>query len=75
MKIKVYPHVVGNTLGSHETFLKRLKKRGAELMETQDESDETSVFCPIASRFESDIQSALSTFSGKYAKIINMELK
>lgn len=75
MKIKVYPHVVGNTLGSHETFLKRIKKRGAKITKTQDESDETIVFCPIASRFETDVQSALSTISGKYAKNPNMELQ
>uniref|UniRef100_A0A3B5KXZ7 Uncharacterized protein n=1 Tax=Xiphophorus couchianus TaxID=32473 RepID=A0A3B5KXZ7_9TELE len=44
--------------------LKRLKKRGAKLQRSPDQSDYTIVFCPIVSRFETDIQAALSTVPG-----------
>uniref|UniRef100_M4A8L2 Uncharacterized protein n=1 Tax=Xiphophorus maculatus TaxID=8083 RepID=M4A8L2_XIPMA len=41
-----------------------LKKRGAKLQRSPDLSDYTIVFCPIVSRFETDIQAALSTVPG-----------
>lgn len=59
--VKVFSHVVGNTLGSHEKILKKLKKRGAKIESNHESSDYTIVFCPIVSRFETDIQSALSS--------------
>ncbi|PWA21974.1 hypothetical protein CCH79_00015584 [Gambusia affinis] len=62
--VKVYSHVVGNTLDSHLTIEKKLKRRGAKLQHSPDQSDYTIVFCPIVSRFETDIQSALSTVPG-----------
>uniref|UniRef100_A0A3Q3ARD0 Uncharacterized protein n=1 Tax=Kryptolebias marmoratus TaxID=37003 RepID=A0A3Q3ARD0_KRYMA len=51
-------------------FLKKLKKRGAKIVTTEDESTETIVFCPIVSRFETDIQSAISSTSKKREVIL-----
>ncbi|KAM3592026.1 uncharacterized protein V6R79_011761 [Siganus canaliculatus] len=55
----IYPHITGKTLGSHEKFLQKLK--GAKIVKSPRDSDAIIVFCPIASRFETDIDSALST--------------
>lgn len=58
--VKIYPHLAGNTLGSHEEILEKLKKKGATIVKQPEKCDVTIVFCPIASRFETDIRSALS---------------
>lgn len=64
-KKTIYIHVAGNTLNSHKKFIEELtKKGGVKYVETPAESDATVLFCPIVSRYETDIQSALSTASG-----------
>lgn len=65
---KIYIHVAGNTLGSHTKFLRKLTQKGAKVVESPEKSDVTIVFCPIVSRFETDIQSALSSAAGKHAE-------
>uniref|UniRef100_A0A3B4ZS39 Uncharacterized protein n=1 Tax=Stegastes partitus TaxID=144197 RepID=A0A3B4ZS39_9TELE len=66
--VKIYPVVAGNTLDCHEAFLKKLKRRGAKILDSPDKSDFTVVFCPIVSRFETDVTSALSGVTGKKPK-------
>lgn len=56
-------------MGSHEKFLKKLFKRGAIKVEKADDSEAVIVFVPIVSRFETDINSALSNISGKHTTI------
>ncbi|KAM9426215.1 uncharacterized protein KZ484_017307 isoform 2-T2 [Pholidichthys leucotaenia] len=58
--VKIYPRIDGNTMGSHEKFLEKLKKRGAKVVESPNDCDAVIVFCPIVSRFETDINAALS---------------
>lgn len=65
---KIYIYVAGNTLDSHKAFLKKLTNKGAKEVNSPDKSDATIVFCPIVSRFETDIKSALSSASGKHAE-------
>lgn len=64
---KIFIHEAGNTLGSYELFVKKLTKRGAKKVKTVDESDVSIVFCPIVSRFETDITSAITSAQGKHA--------
>lgn len=64
---KIYVFKAGNTLGAHEKIVKKLTKRGAKVVEEPDDSLETVVFCPIVSRYETDINSALSSASGNHA--------
>lgn len=59
--MKIFVFTAGNTLGSHEKFVKKLTNRGAEVVDTLQESDRAIVFCPIVSRFEPDVESALSS--------------
>lgn len=66
--VKIYPHVAGNTLGSHKKFIKKLKKRGAKIVTKPEKSDVIVVFCPIVSRYETDVKSALSSIPGKHAE-------
>ena len=63
---KIYLHVAGNTMDSHKKIIKKLKKKGAKVVKTPEESDVTILFCPIVSRFETDIKSALSSIEGKH---------
>ncbi|KAL7372669.1 hypothetical protein ABVT39_020451 [Epinephelus coioides] len=67
---KIYVFKAGNTLGAHEKIVKKLTKRGAKVVEAPDDSLETVVFCPIVSRYETDINSALSSASEKGCKNI-----
>lgn len=53
----------------HKKFVKKLKRKGAKLVDSPKESDVTIVFCPIVSRFETDIKAALSSISGKHAEM------
>ncbi|MEQ2307925.1 hypothetical protein AMECASPLE_023065 [Ameca splendens] len=68
--VKIFSYVAGNTLDSHEEILKKLKKRGATIEPNQENCDYTIIFCPIVSRFETDIQSALSTMPGSSSVIL-----
>lgn len=68
--VKIYPHVAGNTLKCHEPFLKKLRKRGAKEVHSPEECDYIIVFCPIVSRFETDVNSALSEISGEKKNVI-----
>lgn len=68
MKNKIYIHLAGNTLNSHEKFIKKLTKRGAKEVKKHEKSDVIIIFCPIVSRFETDINSALSSAPGLEAK-------
>lgn len=66
-KVKIFPHLAGNTLGSHEKFLRKLKKKGAEVVKNCEKIDAIVVFCPIVSRFDTDVKSALTSLAGKHA--------
>ncbi|KAM4624380.1 uncharacterized protein ACJ7VT_005232 [Polymixia lowei] len=57
-------YVSGKTLGAHEAFVEGLVSRGATKVDSPEKSDITIVFCPVASRIENDINSALSKISG-----------
>lgn len=57
---KMYIHVAGQTIQSHKKFIKKLKQKGAKNVKETEASDVTIVFCPIVSRFETDVQSALA---------------
>lgn len=59
---KFHPFCAGNTLDSHKKFIRKLTKRGAKEVESG-KSDVTIVFCPIVSRYETDIGAALSSAS------------
>ncbi|XP_066508889.1 uncharacterized protein [Hoplias malabaricus] len=58
---KYFHSVAGNTLNSDEGFIKQLKerKRGLKEVSTVEECDFILFFCPIVSRPENDIKSAL----------------
>lgn len=66
--MKIYSHVAGNTLGSHERVLEKLKKRGAREVTKLEKSHAIIVFCPIVSRFDTDVKSALTGITGKHAE-------
>lgn len=59
---KFYPVLAGNTLEAHKKFIRKLTKRGAKEVELG-KNDVTIVFCPIVSRYETDIGAALSSAS------------
>ncbi|CAG5907638.1 unnamed protein product [Menidia menidia] len=63
-KVKIFSYVVGNTHDSHKKFLKKLRKSGAKVVLEQAKSSAVIVFCPIVSRFTTDVESALSGISG-----------
>lgn len=65
---KIFPYVAGNTLESHKKFIRKLTKRGAKEVDSPEKSNVTIVFCPIVSRFESDVNSALASASGKHER-------
>lgn len=65
--VKIYLHVAGNTLGYHDKILKKLKKAGAKVTTNLEKSQAIIVFCPIASRFDTDVKSALTGIPGKHA--------
>lgn len=63
--VKIYTLVAGNTLGAHEKLLKKLcKGHRFKEVKSPEESDVTVVFCPIVSRFETDVTCALSKAAG-----------
>lgn len=66
--VKIYLHVAGNTLGCHKSFLKKLSKRRLKEVSSLEKCDYIIVFCPIVSRFETDVNSALSEISGEQKK-------
>ncbi|KAL3967616.1 hypothetical protein ACER0C_029649 [Sarotherodon galilaeus] len=68
-KVKIISYVDGQTMGSHEKFLKKLFKRGAKEGSDSD-SEAVIVFVPIVSRLETDINSALSNISGDKKVIV-----
>lgn len=57
---KIFSYEAGKTLDSHKKFLKKLTKRGAKIVDFPEKSDVVIIFCPIVSRYETDINSALS---------------
>ena len=57
--------MAGNTVNSHSKFVSKLTRRGAKLATSPEASDALIVFCPIVSRFESDIEAALCDVDGK----------
>ncbi|KAJ0015892.1 hypothetical protein NQD34_014182 [Periophthalmus magnuspinnatus] len=57
---KFYPFLSGNTKNAHEVIVGKLKSEGAKRVNSVDKSDVVIVFCPIVSRFETDITAALS---------------
>ncbi|XP_054455252.1 uncharacterized protein LOC129091596 [Anoplopoma fimbria] len=63
-KMKIYPYVAGNTLNSHQAFLKKLTNKGATVVDAPVDSNVIIVFCPIVSRYKTDIDSALSSVPG-----------
>ena len=63
----IHPYEAGNTLESYKQFVKKLTKRGAKEVGSPAESDVSIVFCPIVSRFETDVNAALSSAKGKHA--------
>ncbi|CAI5659130.1 unnamed protein product [Oreochromis niloticus] len=69
-KVKIFSYVDGETMDSHEKFLKKLFKRGAKEGKSAGESDAVIVFVPIVSRFETDINSALSNISAKKVIVV-----
>ncbi|CAL9699018.1 unnamed protein product [Knipowitschia caucasica] len=56
---KFFPLVAGNTKNSHERILGKLESRGAERVD-RGRCQVLLLFCPIVSRFEADIASALN---------------
>ncbi|KAK9530497.1 hypothetical protein VZT92_011993 [Zoarces viviparus] len=61
---KIYAYIAGKTLNSHQAFLQKLTKKGAKVVESPEKSDVIIVFCPIVSRYKTDIESALSNVPG-----------
>lgn len=64
--MKIFSHVTGNTLGIHRKFLQKLTKRGAKVVDIIDKAKAIIVFCPLVSRYETDILSALSSIPGRH---------
>lgn len=62
--VKIYSQEAGNTLGCHKKFLRKLK--GAKLVTDREKSDAIILFCPIVSRFQTDVRSAISNVPGKH---------
>lgn len=67
--MKIFIHVAGNTLGSHERFVNKLTKRGAKTVDAAKDSDMQILFCPIVSRFEADVEWGLSQATGKHQEL------
>ncbi|TDG98256.1 hypothetical protein EPR50_G00214970 [Perca flavescens] len=57
---RIYSREAGNTLGYHKAFLRKLIMKGAKVVDSPEESNAIIIFCPIVSRYETDINSALS---------------
>ncbi|KAA0716676.1 hypothetical protein E1301_Tti018948 [Triplophysa tibetana] len=66
---KVFAVLAGKTNGGHKRFIDPLKKRIPNLTEVfkEDESDIVLVFCPVVSRRDIDIESALKRFTDSTA--------
>ncbi|XP_076867048.1 uncharacterized protein LOC143518461 isoform X2 [Brachyhypopomus gauderio] len=63
-KVKYCIITTGNTLNSHEEFLKRLHEKIPDLMcVSSEQCDVVLVFCPIVSRAGTDIEAALKIIS------------
>ncbi|KAF1373966.1 hypothetical protein PFLUV_G00244390 [Perca fluviatilis] len=58
---RIYSHEAGNTLGYHKAFLRKLIMKGAKVVDSPEKSNAIIIFCPIVSRYETDINSALSS--------------
>lgn len=67
--MNIFIYVAGNTLGSHEKFVKKLTKRGAKEVKELQDSKVQLLFCPIVSRFEADVEWALSQANGKHQEL------
>lgn len=61
-----FAHVAGNTFGSHEKFLKKMKKNGAVRVKAYEYSSAVVIFCPIFTRFDYDVGAALYDARGKH---------
>lgn len=61
--VKIFPYLAGETLNSHEAFLKQLTKKRGKVVNLYKNGAVVIVFCPIVSRFETDITAALSRAS------------
>ncbi|KAK1882003.1 Polycystin-1 [Dissostichus eleginoides] len=59
--MNIFSHVTGNTLGIHHEFLRKLTNRGAKVVDLIDKAKAIIVICPLVSRYETDILSALSS--------------
>lgn len=57
----MFIHVAGQTMDTHKKLLKKLKGKGAKIVKEPEASDVTILFCPIVSRFETDVESALAS--------------
>lgn len=69
--VKIFPYLAGETLNCHESFLKQLPKKHVKVVNSHQEGVVVIVFCPIVSRFETDITTALSNASDKgYNEVI-----
>ncbi|KAA8581659.1 hypothetical protein FQN60_003240 [Etheostoma spectabile] len=61
---RIFSFEAGNTLGCHEEFLRKLIMKGAKVVDSDEKSNAIIIFCPIVSRYETDINSALSSLPG-----------
>lgn len=67
--MKIFSFKAGNTLDCERRFIKKLIKRGATEVDSIEKSNAIIVFCPIVSRFETDVKAALSSLpAGKHAE-------
>lgn len=56
----MYIHLAGQTMDTHKKLVNKLKRKGAKIVTDPKASDVTILFCPIVSRFETDVESALA---------------
>ncbi|GAA6225460.1 uncharacterized protein LOC103481128 [Lates japonicus] len=63
--VRIYSYEAGKTLESHESILRKLAKKGAKKVNSPEKRDATIIFCPIVSRFETDINTALEAASSE----------
>uniref|UniRef100_A0A1A7WUS4 Uncharacterized protein n=1 Tax=Iconisemion striatum TaxID=60296 RepID=A0A1A7WUS4_9TELE len=57
---KFFPVLAGKTNGAHQNLVNELKSHGQVEVDKDADADYLMVFCPIASRVETDINEALS---------------
>lgn len=66
-KVKVYPHVTGQTCGAHDVILDKLHSKRSPQVEVTtgwQESDIIIIFCPVTSRVGADVQAAMRKVTG-----------